>query len=70
MNLDDAIEKIETTSNNNPKLRPYQRESNDAVEKAIAGHERVVLVAMATAAVSGATCGMIALTPAPSARRG
>ena len=46
--LEDAIEKLEATPNNNPKLRPYQRESNEAVEKAIAGRKRVMLVAMAT----------------------
>jgi superfamily II DNA or RNA helicase len=68
--LDDAIEKLQATPDNNPRLRPYQRESDNAVEKAMAGRKRVMLVAAATAAVSGVTSGMIALTPAPSARRG
>jgi type I restriction enzyme R subunit len=46
--LEDALKKLEATPNNNPKLRPYQRDSNEAVEKAIAGRKRVMLVAMAT----------------------
>jgi hypothetical protein len=68
--LDDATEKLEATPDNNPRLRPCQRESDNAVEKATAGRKRVMLVAVATAAVSGVTSGMIVLTLAPSARRG
>jgi type I restriction enzyme R subunit len=34
--------------NEHPLLRPYQREANDAVEKAIIGRRRQMLVAMAT----------------------
>src|SRR5262249_30323186 len=35
-------------ANVHPKLRPYQREANAAVEYAIANHRRQMLVAMAT----------------------
>jgi type I restriction enzyme R subunit len=34
--------------NDHPKLRPYQREANDAIEKAIAERKQQMLVAMAT----------------------
>src|SRR5206468_1142764 len=34
--------------NNHPRLRPYQRDANDAIEAAIAGRKRQMLVAMAT----------------------
>jgi type I restriction enzyme, R subunit len=34
--------------NNNARLRPYQREANDAIEKAIFDRKRAMLVAMAT----------------------
>lgn len=34
--------------NDHPKLRPYQREANEAIEKAIAGRKQQMLVAMAT----------------------
>jgi type I restriction enzyme R subunit len=46
--FDAALGKLHAMPNNNPKLRPYQRESNEAVEVAIAGRKRVMLVAMAT----------------------
>lgn len=36
------------TPNDHPKLRDYQREANAAIEKAIAGRKRQMLVAMAT----------------------
>lgn len=36
------------TPNDHPKLRPYQREANAAIEKAIAEHKQQMLVAMAT----------------------
>ncbi len=34
--------------NNNPRLRPYQLEANQAIESAIGNHHRQMLVAMAT----------------------
>jgi type I restriction enzyme R subunit len=43
-----ALERLKGISNNNPKLRPYQRESNDAMEAAIGRGQRNMLVAMAT----------------------
>jgi len=36
------------TPNDHPKLRPYQREANEAIEKAIAERKQQMLVAMAT----------------------
>lgn len=35
-------------ANDQPKLRPYQREANDAIEKAVADRKQHMLVAMAT----------------------
>jgi type I restriction enzyme R subunit len=43
-----AAAKLLATPNDHPKLRPYQREANEAIEKAIADHKRQMLVAMAT----------------------
>src|SRR6202011_3193802 len=34
--------------NNNARLRPYQREANEAIEKALSERKRAMLVAMAT----------------------
>jgi type I restriction enzyme R subunit len=45
---DAALAKLEGAPNANPKLRPYQREANDGIEKAISDRKRVMLVAMAT----------------------
>ncbi len=45
---DAAINWLETHPNNHPRLRPYQIEANDAIEKAIADRKRLMLVAMAT----------------------
>ena len=45
---DAAVNWLETHSNDQTKLRPYQREANDAVEQAIADRKRQMLVAMAT----------------------
>jgi type I restriction enzyme R subunit len=36
------------TPNTHPKLRPYQREANEAIERALADRKRQMLVAMAT----------------------
>jgi type I restriction enzyme R subunit len=43
-----AIDWLETHPNDHPKLRPYQIEANEAVERAIAERKRQMLVAMAT----------------------
>ena len=39
---------FESNPNEEPKLRPYQKEANDAIEKAITARKRLMLVAMAT----------------------
>lgn len=46
--LDAASQRLEDLPNNHPRLRPYQIESNTAVEKAIAAGKREILLAMAT----------------------
>jgi type I restriction enzyme R subunit len=43
-----ACQALTALPNDNPKLRPYQREANAAIEKAIAERKRNLLVAMAT----------------------
>ena len=43
-----ALSHLHALLNNNPRLRPYQREANDAIEKAISDRKRAMLVAMAT----------------------
>lgn len=43
-----GLEWLETHSNNHPRLRPYQIDANQAVEKVIADRKRKMLVAMAT----------------------
>lgn len=46
--LTKACEWFEANPNNHPRLRPYQRSANDAVEKALKEGKRQMLVAMAT----------------------
>lgn len=46
--FDGDVQKLLALPNNHPKLRPYQIEANEAVEKAIAERKRQMLVAMAT----------------------
>src|SRR6185369_836969 len=45
---DAAVTWLETYPNDHPKLRPYQKEANHAVEQAIADRKRQMLIAMAT----------------------
>lgn len=47
-NLDEACEKALALPHDHPRLRPYQKEANAAVEKAISERKRSLLVAMAT----------------------
>src|SRR5262249_7007323 len=46
--FDAACSWFAATPNRHPPLRPYQAEANAAVERAIAGRKRQMLVAMAT----------------------
>src|SRR5712692_7044704 len=46
--IEQALKNLHTLPNNNARLRPYQREANDAIEKAISERKRAMLVAMAT----------------------
>jgi type I restriction enzyme R subunit len=46
--LDTAIARLRSIPNKNAKLRPYQFEANEAIEKAISDRKRAMLVAMAT----------------------
>src|SRR6267154_2096040 len=46
--FDEALRQLHALPNNNARLRPYQREANDAIEKAISERKRHMLVAMAT----------------------
>ena len=46
--FDAACTQLVRTPNDHPRLRPYQVEANTAIEAAIAGHKRQMLVAMAT----------------------
>src|SRR6266436_5178016 len=46
--IEAALSHLHALPNNNPRLRPYQREANDAIEKAISDRKRAMLVAMAT----------------------
>ncbi len=43
-----ALERLINTPNEHSWLRPYQREANEAVEKALAQHKHQMLLAMAT----------------------
>lgn len=47
-NLEAASNALRTQPNDSPRLRPYQREANAAIERAIAECKRQMLVAMAT----------------------
>jgi type I restriction enzyme, R subunit len=46
--FDTSCETVLGTANDHPRLRPYQRDANAAVEKAIAERKQQMLVAMAT----------------------
>src|SRR6266567_7669138 len=46
--FDAASQRLLASSNDGPRLRPYQREANAAIEQAIADRKRALLVAMAT----------------------
>lgn len=46
--MDSLCGTLNAIPNDHPKLRPYQREANDAIEKAIADRKQQMLVAMAT----------------------
>ena len=46
--FDAAAAQLLATPNSHPKLRPYQREANEAIEKAITDRKRQMLIAMAT----------------------
>jgi type I restriction enzyme R subunit len=47
-NLLEAVETLGSQPNDHPRLRPYQREADAAIEEAIANRKRHMLVAMAT----------------------
>lgn len=47
-NLEAACQRLVETPNDHPKLRPYQRDANAAVEKAISEQRHRMLLAMAT----------------------
>ncbi len=47
-NFDEAAAGLRERPNDHPRLRPYQREANGAIEGAIANYKRQMLVAMAT----------------------
>src|SRR5712692_6404098 len=47
-NIDEDLRHLHALPNSNVRLRPYQREANDAIEKAISDRKRAMLVAMAT----------------------
>jgi type I restriction enzyme R subunit len=46
--IEQVLNNLHALPNNNARLRPYQREANDAIEKAISDRKRAMLVAMAT----------------------
>jgi type I restriction enzyme R subunit len=46
--LDAARERLRASPNNQPLLRPYQRDANEGIERAIGNRKRTMLVAMAT----------------------
>jgi type I restriction enzyme R subunit len=46
--VDESLRQLGELKNANARLRPYQREANDAIEKAISDRKRAMLVAMAT----------------------
>lgn len=47
-NFDVACQNLTNAPNDHPKLRPYQRDANAAIENAITNRKRQMLVAMAT----------------------
>lgn len=47
-NVDSCCNSLLNTPNDHPRLRPYQREANQGIEKAIADRKKQMLVAMAT----------------------
>src|SRR5208283_298061 len=47
-NVDNAIDLLLQRPNDHPRLRPYQREANAGIEKAMFNRKRQMLVAMAT----------------------
>jgi type I restriction enzyme R subunit len=47
-NFDSSCVKLEALPNDHPRLRPYQRDANEAIEQAIANRKQQMLVAMAT----------------------
>lgn len=46
--FDEGCQRLIQTPNEHPKLRPYQRDANTAIEKAVGDRKRQMLVAMAT----------------------
>ncbi|NLW75644.1 MAG: DEAD/DEAH box helicase family protein, partial [Methanomicrobiales archaeon] len=48
LDFDVVCQKLLSTPNNHPRLRPYQVQANHAVETAIAERKQKMLVAMAT----------------------
>lgn len=46
--IEGAFKQLHGLPNNNAKLRPYQREANNAIEKSLSERKRAMLVAMAT----------------------
>src|SRR5258708_22633520 len=46
--FDESLRHLRALPNKSARLRPYQREANDAIEKAICDRKRAMLVAMAT----------------------
>ena len=47
-NTETALAWLQTHPNDHSRLRPYQKEANDAVEQALADRKRQMLIAMAT----------------------
>jgi len=47
-NFDAVLADLLALPNSSPRLRPYQRDANEATERAIAGRKRQMLIAMAT----------------------
>ncbi|MFY9344090.1 MAG: DEAD/DEAH box helicase family protein [Planctomycetota bacterium] len=54
--FDAECERLATIPHDHPRLRPYQKDANAAVEKAIADRKRNLLVAMATGTGKTFTC--------------
>jgi type I restriction enzyme R subunit len=47
-NIDEELRNLLALQNNNARVRSYQREANEAIEKALSERKRAMLVAMAT----------------------